>query len=224
MAANVETREFGLYNRQGGRVVFGTQDNRGFPELIFLNTNMSDIMRLRVWQDRGEFLVLSSATGRGMRGISAHRSKGASVLNLVGKEQKGSIMLAVSEDGVPENRGEGQYGEADLEAACGSPIRPSCPGGWYGVAIDQREHEEQAAQKFNVLKRGSHGLSSQGVRETMSRSVIRGLLTISFGAGLLIGPLGCGSSNTNEQEFLSSAPPGPAVAARRVRGTKSPNV
>jgi hypothetical protein len=102
VAANLETRQFGLYNREGGRVIYGTQDKFGYPELIFLSTGMQAMMRIRIWNDRGGIPGMVFSDSRGLRGIFRIDPEGASVLNLVGKEQKGSIMLAVSEKGDPK--------------------------------------------------------------------------------------------------------------------------
>jgi hypothetical protein len=97
----VEMKEFGLYNRGGDRVIFGTLDNRGNPELIFLDTNKRACMRVKVWPDHGGTPGLVFSDTRGLRGILRIDPEGASVLNLVGKDQKGSITLSVTEDGTP---------------------------------------------------------------------------------------------------------------------------
>jgi len=101
VAQKVETKEFGLYNRDGERVLFGTLDKFGNPELIFLDTNKRACMRVKVWPDYNGTPGLVFSDRRGLRGILRIDPEGASVLNLVGKDQKGGITLSVTEDGTP---------------------------------------------------------------------------------------------------------------------------
>jgi hypothetical protein len=116
VSAKVETKEFGLYNRAGERVLFGTLDKFGNPELIFLDTNKRDCMRVKVWPDYNGTPGLVFSDRRGLRGILRIDPEGASVLNLVGKDQKGSITLRVTEDGTPSFKMEDKSGKVIWQA------------------------------------------------------------------------------------------------------------
>jgi hypothetical protein len=98
----VEAKEFGFYNRFDTRVILEADDKWGLPQLIFMDLKKNYRMGIKVWPEGGDGtpgMVFYDHTG--MRGNFRMDENGASVLNLVGEKQKGSIALAVAKDGTP---------------------------------------------------------------------------------------------------------------------------
>jgi len=116
VARGVEAKELGLYNRYDDRLVLGTYDKFGLPQLIFMDKQKRYRMGIKVWPegDGTPGLVLYDAVGP--RTYLRLDESGAAVLDLMGTNQKGGIAMAVAPDGTPTLRLTDQAGKVLWEA------------------------------------------------------------------------------------------------------------
>jgi hypothetical protein len=101
VSKTVESREFGLYNRDGNRVMLCDYDKFGYPNLVFMDLQKHYRMGVKVWPEGGGTPGLVFYDSTGIRGNLRMDENNGSVLNLMGADKKGKIMLAVSKDGDP---------------------------------------------------------------------------------------------------------------------------
>jgi hypothetical protein len=101
VANRVETKDFGFYNQKDTRVIFFDDDKFGMPQIIFLDAKKRLRMRLKVFPDGDGSGGLAFYDSTGWRGLLRLDGEETSVLNLVGKGQKGGIAMAVAPDGTP---------------------------------------------------------------------------------------------------------------------------
>jgi hypothetical protein len=102
VARRVEAKEFGFYNRHDTRVVLEADDKWGLPQFIMMDLKKNYRLGIKVWpegEDGTPGMVFYDQSG--MRGNLRMDGDGSSVLNLVGKGQKGGIALAVTPEGAP---------------------------------------------------------------------------------------------------------------------------
>jgi hypothetical protein len=101
VANRVESKDFGFYNTKNERVIFFDDDKFGMPQIIFLDAQKRLRMRLKVFPDGDGSGGLAFYDATGWRGVFRMEGDETSVLNLVGKKQKGGIAMAVTPDGTP---------------------------------------------------------------------------------------------------------------------------
>jgi hypothetical protein len=101
VANRVEAKDFGFYNKKDTRTVFFDHDKFGMPQIIFLDAQKRLRMRLKVFPDGDGSGGLAFYDATGWRGVFRMQGDETSVLNLVGKKQKGGIAMAVTPDGMP---------------------------------------------------------------------------------------------------------------------------
>jgi hypothetical protein len=101
VSKTVESREFGLYNRDGNRVMLCDYDKFGYPNLVFMDLEKHYRMGVKVWPEGGGTPGLVFYDSTGIRGNLRMDENNGSVLNLMGADKKGKITLAVSKDGDP---------------------------------------------------------------------------------------------------------------------------
>ena len=101
VANRVEAKDIGFYNQKGTRVIFFDDDKFGMPQIIFLDAKKRLRMRLLVFPDGEGSGGLAFYDSTGWRGVLRMEGDETSVLNLVGKGQKGGIAMAVAPDGTP---------------------------------------------------------------------------------------------------------------------------
>jgi hypothetical protein len=101
VSKTVESKEFGLYNRDGNRVMLTDYDKFGYPNLVFMDLQKKYKMGVKVWPEGGGTPGLVFYDDTGIRGNLRMDENRGSVLNLLGSGKKGKISLAVSEDGDP---------------------------------------------------------------------------------------------------------------------------
>ncbi len=107
VAKRLEAKEFGLYNRKDLRVLLGTLDKWGLPNLIFMDLEKQYRMGLKVWPEGGGTPGMVFYDKSGIRGNFRIEEDGSTVLNLLsqgkpgGQGGKGGIRMAVNADGDP---------------------------------------------------------------------------------------------------------------------------
>jgi hypothetical protein len=101
VSKTVESREFGLYNRDGNRVMLCDYDKFGYPNLVFMDLQKHYRMGVKVWPEGGGTPGLVFYDDTGIRGNLRMDDDNGSVLNLMGANKKGKITLAVSKEGDP---------------------------------------------------------------------------------------------------------------------------
>lgn len=101
LAPHLETKDLGLYNEKGTRVIFYDDDKFGMPQIIFLDARKRLRMRLKVFPDGEGSGGVAFYDETGWRGVFRMEGDETSTLKLVGKKQKGGIDLAVAPDGTP---------------------------------------------------------------------------------------------------------------------------
>jgi hypothetical protein len=101
VAKTVESKEFGLYNRDGNRVILADYDKFGYPNLVFMDLKKQYRMGVKVWPEGGGTPGLVFYDQTGIRGNLRMDDNNGSVLNLIGAGKKGKITLAVSAEGDP---------------------------------------------------------------------------------------------------------------------------
>jgi hypothetical protein len=101
VSQTVESREFGLYNRAGDRVMLCDYDKFGYPNLVFMDLQKAYRMGVKVWPEGGGTPGLVFYDKTGIRGNLRMDENNGSVLNLMGAGKKGKITLAVSDEGNP---------------------------------------------------------------------------------------------------------------------------
>ncbi len=98
----VESKEFGLYNREGKRVMIADYDKYGYPSLAFLDLDLNYKMGLKIYSD-----VSPGAPGiafydkTGTRALFRMGTEGESLFQLLGANKKGGVVLKVDPDGSP---------------------------------------------------------------------------------------------------------------------------
>lgn len=97
----VESQEFGLYNRNGDRVMLTDYDKFGYPNLVFMDLKKQYRMGIKVWPEGGGTPGMVFYDDTGIRGNWRMDENNATVLNLMGRGKAGRITLAVSADGEP---------------------------------------------------------------------------------------------------------------------------
>jgi hypothetical protein len=117
----VEANEFGMYSRQGPRVLIADDDKFGYPNLIFLDTHKNYRMAVKVWPEGDGTPGLVFYDSSGIRGNLRLEADGNSVLNLLGQGGKGGIALSVKPDGTPSLKMTGKDGELILELPGAKP-------------------------------------------------------------------------------------------------------
>jgi hypothetical protein len=120
VAKTLETKEFGLYNRDGNRVLLADYDKFGYPNLVFMNLQKHYKMGIKVWPEGGGTPGLVFYDGTGIRGNLRMDDDNASVLNLMGSDKKGKITLAVSKDGDPSLVVKDKEGKVIFEVPAGT--------------------------------------------------------------------------------------------------------
>jgi hypothetical protein len=103
VADKVNTKDFGFFNKDGTRVMFDFADKFGQPQIILLDANKGLRAKLMVFPnpDGSGSGGLAFYDSRGWRGVFRLDADDNSVLNLVGKDQKGGIAMKVAPDGTP---------------------------------------------------------------------------------------------------------------------------
>ena len=107
VSPRIEAKEYGLYNRKDLRVLLGTLDKWGLPNLIFMDLEKQYRMGLKVWPEGGGTPGMVFYDKSGIRGNFRIEEDGSTVLNLLsqgkpgGNGGKGAIRLSVSADGDP---------------------------------------------------------------------------------------------------------------------------
>jgi hypothetical protein len=104
-ATTINSKEFGLINRNNIRVVFDSDDKFGNPRITFLDPKLRLKMRLMVWpetQGGGGGLTFYDDSGNGWRGQFRLAENGTSLLSLRGDKQKGGIDASANFDGTSE--------------------------------------------------------------------------------------------------------------------------
>jgi hypothetical protein len=97
----VESREFGLINRRGNRVLLTDDDKFGYPNLVFMDLEKHYKMGIKVWPEGGGTPGMVFYDDTGIRGNWRMDEDNGTVLNLMGRGKAGRITLAVSKDGEP---------------------------------------------------------------------------------------------------------------------------
>ncbi len=98
---SVEAQEFGLYNRQGDRVLLTDYDKFGYPNLVLMDLKKQYRMGIKVWPEGGGTPGMVFYDDTGIRGNWRMDENNATVLNLMGRGKSGRITLAVSAEGEP---------------------------------------------------------------------------------------------------------------------------
>ena len=119
----VESKEFGLYNRDGKRVFFADYDKWGYPSLVFLDLDLNYRMGLKIHGDGSPGMVFYD--GSGTRASFRMGEDGESQLHLLGRKQKGGIFLNVSSDGTPHLKMSDAEGRLVFEAPGASAGPPA---------------------------------------------------------------------------------------------------
>jgi hypothetical protein len=101
VSRTVESKEFGLYNRDGKRVILADFDKFGYPNLVFMDLALNYRMGIKIWPDGGGTPGMVFYDDTGNRGHWRMDENHATVLNLMGREKKGGIALKVSAEGDP---------------------------------------------------------------------------------------------------------------------------
>ena len=97
----LEAQEFGLYNRQGDRVMLTDYDKFGYPNLVFMDLKKNYRMGVKVWPEGGGTPGMVFYDDTGIRGNWRMDENGGTVLNLMGRGKKGKIALGVTSEGDP---------------------------------------------------------------------------------------------------------------------------
>jgi len=123
----VESKEFGLYNRDGKRVMIGDYDKFGHPSLAFLDLDLN--YRLAIWFYND---VKPGAPGiaffdkTGTRALFRLGKEGDALFQLMGQEKKGGMVLKVAQDGTPSLTMTDASGKVLFQAPEGSaPAAPA---------------------------------------------------------------------------------------------------
>lgn len=114
MPKKLESKEFGLYNRLGKRVLFADYDKWGYPSLVFLDLDLNYRMGLKIYGDGSPGMVFYDGTGT--RASFRMGEKGESLFQLLGQKQKGGILMEVSPEGVPHLKMSDALGKVVFEA------------------------------------------------------------------------------------------------------------
>jgi hypothetical protein len=101
IAKTLQAKEFGLFNRDGNRVLLTDCDKFGYPNAIFMDLNKNYRMAVKVWPEGGGTPGLVFYDGSGIRGHLRLDENGSSVLRLNGEGQRGGITLRVTAEGDP---------------------------------------------------------------------------------------------------------------------------
>ncbi|WP_435010348.1 hypothetical protein P12x_001604 [Tundrisphaera lichenicola] len=97
----VESKEFGLYNRDGKRVMIADIDKWGLPNLVFMDLDLNYKMGLKVYNEGGGSPGVVFYDRTGTRASFRMGEEGEARIDLLGANQKGGLAMAVSVDGKP---------------------------------------------------------------------------------------------------------------------------
>lgn len=121
VSKTVNSKEYGLYNRDGKRVILVDYDKFGLPNLVFMDLDLNYKMGIKVWPEGGGTPGVVFYDGSGVRGNFRMEANGETVLNLLGEKRKGGIAMTVARDGMPSLKLTDNTGKVLFEAPASSP-------------------------------------------------------------------------------------------------------
>jgi hypothetical protein len=115
VSKTINSQEFGLYNRDGKRVMFMDYDKFGEPNALFFDTTLNCKMAIKIVPAGGGTGEIALYDRTGTRALFHMDDNGRARLDLVGQKQKGGVSLTTDEDGNPRLRMTDKTGKVLLE-------------------------------------------------------------------------------------------------------------
>ncbi len=116
VSETVKSKEYGLVNRDGNRLLLVDNDKFGLPNAIFMDLKKNYRMGIKVWPEGGGTPGMVFYDQSGTRGQFRMVEDGSSVLSLMGEGGKGGISLSVAPDSTPSLKLTDKTGKVLFEA------------------------------------------------------------------------------------------------------------
>jgi hypothetical protein len=101
MPKTLESKNFGLYNRHGQRVMFAQDDKWGYPNILFFDLKLDCKMGVFVYPEDGGSAGIAFYDKSGTRADFRMGENGEALVHLMGEKKRGGILMAVARDGTP---------------------------------------------------------------------------------------------------------------------------
>jgi len=124
MPKKLESKDFGLYNRHGKRVLFADNDKWGYPNIWFLDLDLNCKMAVYVYPQDGGSAGIAFYDKSGTRADFRMGESGEAMVHLVGEKKRGGILMSVARDGTPSLTMTDDNGKVLFQAPAGAALPP----------------------------------------------------------------------------------------------------